>query len=111
MFFWRYKISSATSTTVAGNFNKVVAVILAAFGAVVIGLVDNLLRPILVGRDTKLPDYVVLYSTLGGLALFGITGFALGPLLAGLFVAFWQIFIQEFNTEPADVDIGPTGDE
>lgn len=87
------------------------AVILTAFGAVVIGLVDNLLRPILVGRDTKLPDYVVLYSTLGGLALFGITGFALGPLLAGLFVAFWQIFIQEFNTEPADVDIGPTGDE
>jgi len=84
---------------------------LPAFGAVVIGLVDNLLRPILVGRDTKLPDYVVLYSTLGGLALFGITGFALGPLLAGLFVAFWQIFIQEFNTEPADVDIGPTGDE
>ena len=76
------------------------AVILTAFGAIVIGLVDNILRPILVGRDTKLPDYLVLFSTLGGLALFGITGFALGPLLAGLFVAFWQIFIQEFNVEP-----------
>ena len=83
------------------------AVILTLFGALVIGLVDNLLRPILVGRDTKLPDYVVLYSTLGGLALFGITGFALGPLMAGLFVAFWQIFIQEFNTEPAPEDAGP----
>jgi predicted PurR-regulated permease PerM len=76
------------------------AVILTAFGAIVIGLVDNILRPILVGRDTKLPDYLVLFSTLGGLVLFGITGFALGPLLAGLFVAFWQIFIQEFNVEP-----------
>lgn len=83
------------------------AVVLTLFGALVIGLVDNLLRPILVGRDTKLPDYVVLYSTLGGLALFGITGFALGPLMAGLFVAFWQIFIQEFNTEPAPEDAGP----
>jgi predicted PurR-regulated permease PerM len=65
----------------------------------VIGLVDNILRPILVGRDTKLPDYVVLFSTLGGLAMFGITGFAVGPLLAALFVAFWGIFIREFNEE------------
>ena len=73
------------------------ATILALFGIFVIGLVDNILRPILVGRDTKLPDYVVLFSTLGGLAMFGITGFALGPLLAALFVAFWGIFIREFN--------------
>ena len=73
------------------------ATILALFGIFVIGLVDNILRPNLVGRDTKLPDYVVLFSTLGGLAMFGITGFALGPLLAALFVAFWGIFIREFN--------------
>ncbi|MED5389356.1 MAG: AI-2E family transporter [Pseudomonadota bacterium] len=73
------------------------ATILLLYGIFVIGLVDNILRPILVGRDTKLPDYVVLFSTLGGLAMFGITGFALGPLLAALFVAFWGIFIREFN--------------
>jgi len=73
------------------------ATILVLFGVFVIGLVDNILRPILVGRDTKLPDYMVLFSTLGGLAMFGITGFALGPLLAALFVAFWGIFIREFN--------------
>jgi predicted PurR-regulated permease PerM len=72
--------------------------ILAGFGAGVIGLVDNFLRPILVGRDTKLPDYLVLLSTLGGFALFGINGFVIGPLLAALFVAFWQIFIRDFNT-------------
>ena len=81
--------------------DTVEATVLILFGVLVIGLVDNLLRPILVGRDTKLPDYLVLFSTLGGLALFGITGFALGPLLAGLFVAFWQIFIEEFNMAPA----------
>lgn len=71
--------------------------ILTAFGAFVIGLVDNILRPILVGRDTKLPDYVVLLSTLGGFSLFGINGFVIGPLIAALFLTFWEIFIREFN--------------
>jgi predicted PurR-regulated permease PerM len=69
----------------------------------VIGLVDNLLRPILVGRDTKLPDYLVLLSTLGGFSLFGMTGFVVGPLIAVLFITFWQIFTREFNiTEPEE---------
>lgn len=72
------------------------ASVLMAFGIGVISLVDNLLRPILVGRDTKLPDYLVLFSTVGGLMMFGISGFAIGPLLAALFMAFWQIFMREF---------------
>lgn len=75
-------------------------IILIVVGAGVIGLIDNLLRPILVGRDTKLPDYLVLLSTLGGISLFGISGFVIGPLIAALFVAFWGIFIREFHTEP-----------
>ncbi|MBB1208473.1 AI-2E family transporter, partial [Klebsiella pneumoniae] len=49
--------------------------VLIAFGVLVIGMVDNVLRPILVGKDTKMPDYVVLISTLGGMALFGLNGF------------------------------------
>lgn len=73
--------------------------ILVAFGAGVIGLVDNLLRPLLIGRDTKLPDYIVLLSTLGGIAMFGINGFVIGPLIASLFFAFWQIFMKEFNPQ------------
>jgi predicted PurR-regulated permease PerM len=72
-------------------------IVLAVFGLGVISTVDNILRPILVGRDTKLPDYVVLLSTLGGLWLLGVTGFMLGPLVAALFVAFWGIFIREIN--------------
>lgn len=75
------------------------AVVLTLFGMIVIGLADNLLRPILVGRDTKLPDYIVLLSTLGGIAMFGINGFVMGPLVAALFMAFWGIFIREFNEE------------
>jgi predicted PurR-regulated permease PerM len=66
-------------------------VLLAAWGVLVIGLVDNLLRPLLVGRDTRMPDYVVLLSTLGGLATFGINGFILGPLSAAMFIAVWHI--------------------
>lgn len=73
------------------------ALILAGIGAGVIGMLDNLLRPILVGRDTKLPDYLVLLSTLGGISLFGMNGFVIGPLVAALFLAFWGIFIQEVN--------------
>ncbi len=75
-------------------------VVLLLFGFFVIGLVDNILRPILVGRDTKIPDYMVLLSTIGGIALFGLNGFVIGPVLAALFLAFWQIFIDEFNTPP-----------
>ncbi len=81
-----------------GSWEK--GMILTVFGAGIIGLVDNLLRPVLVGRDTKLPDYLVLLSTLGGFALFGMNGFVIGPLIAVLFIAFWQIFILEFNTFP-----------
>ncbi|WP_417680747.1 AI-2E family transporter [Pseudidiomarina aquimaris] len=75
------------------------ATVLLAYGAIVIGLADNLLRPILVGRDTKLPDYVVLFSTIGGIVLFGINGFVIGPLVAALFMATWQIFMKDFNGE------------
>lgn len=74
------------------------AIILTAFGGIIIGLTDNLLRPILVGRDTKLPDYIVLLSTLGGIVLFGINGFVVGPLIAALFIVSWGIFVREFNT-------------
>lgn len=77
--------------------DNVKAIILIAFGMGVIGLIDNILRPILVGRDTKLPDYIVLLSTLGGLVLFGINGFVIGPLVAALFIAFWGIFMRELH--------------
>jgi predicted PurR-regulated permease PerM len=65
---------------------------LIAYGTLVIGLVDNFLRPILVGKDTKMPGYLVLISTLGGLAAFGLNGFVLGPMIAAMFIAAWDIF-------------------
>lgn len=76
----------------------VAATVLMGYGAIIIGLADNVLRPILVGRDTKLPDYIVLFSTLGGIALVGINGFVIGPLIAALFLAFWTTFIRDFSS-------------
>lgn len=75
-------------------------IVLTLFGVFIIGLVDNILRPILVGRDTKMPDYMVLISTIGGITLFGLNGFVVGPVIAALFLAFWKIFIDEFNSSP-----------
>lgn len=73
------------------------ATILVAYGMIVIGLADYVLRPILVGRGTKLPDYMVLFSTLGGLALMGLNGFVVGPMIAVLFVSFWDIFSRDIH--------------
>ncbi|MEO6030838.1 MAG: AI-2E family transporter, partial [Burkholderiaceae bacterium] len=73
---------------------------LIAYGVLVIGMVDNVLRPILVGKDTRMPDYVVLISTLGGLAVFGINGFIIGPLIAAMFIAVWHIYVSERNSPP-----------
>ncbi|MEK7945533.1 AI-2E family transporter [Pigmentiphaga sp. YJ18] len=78
-------------------------VILTLYGILVIGLVDNVLRPILVGKDTRMPDYVILISTLGGMALFGINGFVIGPLIAALFMAVWDLF--------SSIDGPPSADE
>jgi predicted PurR-regulated permease PerM len=67
-------------------------VVLVVCGIFIIGMVDNVLRPILVGADTRMPDYVVLISTLGGIGVMGINGFIVGPVIAALFISAWQIF-------------------
>ena len=69
-------------------------VALVVYGVVVIGLVDNVLRPILVGKDTRMPDFLILLSTLGGMALFGVNGFVIGPAIAAMFLATWDMFTE-----------------
>jgi predicted PurR-regulated permease PerM len=68
-------------------------------GVFVIGLTDNLLRPILVGRDTRLPDYLILLSTLGGLAGFGLAGIIIGPIIAAFFLSVWHMAETEFSSD------------
>jgi len=78
------------------------AFLLVAFCGLVVGSVDNVLRPWLVGRDTKMHDLVILFSTLGGLVTIGAMGFIIGPVLAGLFVTSWQIFGIAYKDQIAD---------
>lgn len=77
--------------------NLVAGIVLVLIGVLVIGLVDNLLRPILVGRDTQMPDYLILLSTLGGLAAFGLAGIVIGPIIAAFFLSFWEMAVEEFG--------------
>jgi predicted PurR-regulated permease PerM len=67
------------------------AVGMTIWGAVVIGLVDNFLRPILVGRDTRMPDWLILVATLGGIVVFGLNGFVIGPVIAAVFLVSWDM--------------------
>jgi predicted PurR-regulated permease PerM len=93
---------------VSGSTLKGIALLV--FGTLIIGLADNVLRPILVGRETKMPDYLVLLATLGGLTLFGVSGFVIGPIIAALFLTVWDMFGREFGRDvaatPSDADAG-----
>jgi predicted PurR-regulated permease PerM len=77
-------------------------VALALFCALIVGSIDNLLRPRLVGHDTKMHELLIFFSTLGGLMLFGAMGFIVGPILAALFVTAWEIFGTAFRTALAE---------
>lgn len=73
-----------------GQYGKAVGLVL--FCGIVVGGIDNLLRPKLVGKDTEMHDLMILFSTLGGIAMFGIIGFIIGPIVAALFVTIWEIY-------------------
>ena len=73
------------------------AILVAVWCALIVGSIDNILRPRMVGRDTEMPDLLILFSTLGGLAMFGIAGFLIGPIVAALFVTLWDIYGMVFK--------------
>ncbi len=82
---------------ISGEVLRGVALMLV--GMLVISLIDNFLRPTLVGKSTRLPDYLVLLSTVGGLTLVGVNGFVIGPLIAALFVAVWSLYMQDRSSD------------
>jgi len=92
---------------IAGHGGAATALFL--WGVLVVSTADNFLRPRLVGRDARMSDLMVLLSTLGGLVLFGASGFIVGPIVAALFVTVWHLYGQAFaawlpaqTAEPAD---------
>ena len=94
---------------------------LALFCGLIVGSLDNILRPRLVGKDTEMPDLLIFLSTLGGIAFFGVMGFIIGPIVAALFVTIWEIYGEVFKDvlpavksaedetkEDEDVEPGPS---
>lgn len=80
-----------------GHITEGIIILLA--GALVISTIDNFMRPKLVGRDTQMHPLLILFSTLGGIALFGISGFIIGPIMISLLVALWDIYALEFKAQ------------
>ncbi|MFO7889978.1 MAG: AI-2E family transporter [bacterium] len=87
----------------SGEFLKAVGLLI--FCGLLVGSVDNLLRPILIGRDTKMHELLILFSTIGGISLFGIVGFIVGPIIAALFVTVWDIYGETFKEYLPEVDM------
>lgn len=75
--------------------------------AIVVGTADNVLRPLLVGKDTEMPDLMVMLSTFGGLALFGAIGLVIGPVIAALFLTMWRIYSDTFADVLSTLGISP----
>ncbi|MFC2142592.1 AI-2E family transporter [Acidobacteriota bacterium] len=73
------------------------AIGLAVFCGLVVGSLDNILRPRLVGKDTQLPELLIFFGTLGGLVFFGVLGVVIGPIVAALFVTIWEIYGEAFK--------------
>jgi predicted PurR-regulated permease PerM len=97
-------VPAAIVLAIQGSWIK--ALILAGFCSLVIGSIDNVLRPRLVGHDTQMSDLLVLFSTLGGIAVFGAIGFIVGPIIAALFVTIWEIFGKAYR-DNLDVEPAP----
>src|SRR5260370_29450233 len=79
------------------NGQVLAGTLLLGWCAAVVGTIDNILRPILVGKDAKMPDLLILVGTLGGLFLFGPIGFIVGPIVCGLFLTVWEIYGATFK--------------
>ena len=79
------------------NGQYLTATLLLVWCAAVVGTIDNFLRPVLVGRDAKMPDLLILIGTLGGLFLFDPIGFIVGPIICGLFLTVWDIYGATFK--------------
>ena len=92
----------------AAGGNYVKAGGLCLFCALVVGSIDNLLRPVLVGKDTQMHELMIFFGTLGGIIMFGIMGMIIGPIVAALFVTIWEIYGVAFKDILPKVGTAPT---
>ena len=84
-----------------GQYPQAIGVLL--FCSIVVGQIDNIIRPILVGRDTQMHELLIFFGTLGGIALFGLFGVILGPIVAALFMTIWEMYGEAFSDYLSDI--------
>jgi predicted PurR-regulated permease PerM len=87
--------------TATGQYPQAIGVLL--FCSIIVGQIDNIIRPILVGRDTQMHELFIFFGTLGGIGLFGLFGFILGPIIAALFITVWDMYAESFSDFLADI--------
>jgi predicted PurR-regulated permease PerM len=108
-------LPAAIILAIGGEYLKAIG--LALFCGLIVGSLDNLLRPRLIGKDTRMHDLLILFSTLGGITLYGPVGFILGPIIAALFVTVWELYAETFRNilpespPPGPVDGGNSKDD
>ncbi len=91
----------------SGSYVKGIGLLL--FGVFVISMVDNILRPLIIGSRTKMPTVLILFSVLGGIKLFGMIGFVMGPLIMAAFISVFEIFRHIEDEKEEDVGTGKQG--
>ena len=97
-------LPSAVYLAATGQYIQAGGVVL--FCSVVVGQIDNIIRPVLIGRDTRMHELLIFFGTLGGIALFGVFGFIVGPIVAALFMTVWEIYGEVFNDFLTEIKSG-----
>jgi predicted PurR-regulated permease PerM len=105
-FIW---VPAALILAASGAFAKAIG--LFVFCGLLVGSVDNLLRPRLVGKDTQMHELLIFFGTLGGISLFGLIGFIIGPIIAALFATVWDIYGETFKEFLPEVKKAGGGEE
>jgi predicted PurR-regulated permease PerM len=83
-------VPAAIYLALTGHYVK--AVMLVLWGTLVIGMIDNFLRPKLVGGRTRLHELLIFFAVLGGLHVFGVLGIVLGPVVLALAMSLIEVF-------------------
>ena len=76
-------------------------IVIVVVGALLISTIDNLIRPVLIGKDTQMHPLLILFSTLGGILFFGISGFIIGPIITAFLTSLWEMYEQYYQDELA----------
>jgi len=92
---WVVMLPAGAIKLFTGDIWQGIVIILVS--VLLISMVDNILRPRLVGRESRMHDLIIFFSTLGGISVFGVAGFIAGPVIAAFFLSMIDIWSREYG--------------